>query len=164
MLEDLALFASKSGKLLLAKGLLLTTAESCTGGEVAQVITSIPGSSNWFERGFVTYSNQAKIEMLGVQAQTLASYGAVSEQTVREMAAGALKYSYADLSLAVTGIAGPGGGTAEKPVGMVWFAWAGRNIATQAQVKYFSGDRQSIRDQATFYVLQHLIEILHEGC
>lgn len=154
------MLAQQIGQLLKNKNLTLATAESCTGGEVAQLITSIPGSSDWFERGFVTYSNTAKVEMLGVKSATIATYGAVSEQTAREMAEGALQHSHADVSLAVTGIAGPEGGTADKPVGTVWFAWAGKKIATIAEIKHFAGDRLEIRDAAAQFVLERLIEIL----
>jgi nicotinamide-nucleotide amidase len=147
-------------ELLQKKKLLLTTAESCTGGMVAQVITAIPGSSNWFERGFVTYSNNAKQEMLGVQQKTLETFGAVSAETVREMAQGALQHSRAQISLAITGIAGPDGGSIEKPVGTIWFAWAGINFATQTQQQIFNGDRHSIREQATEFVLKRLITFI----
>lgn len=160
MNNDVLRVAQQLGLLLTSKSLFLATAESCTGGEVAQVITSIAGSSAWFERGFVTYSNTAKIEMLGVQPITIASYGAVSEQTAREMAEGALKNSRADVTLAVTGIAGPDGGTPEKPVGTVWFAWAGKMFPTMVERVQFSGDRFSIRDAATTFVLQRLFKTL----
>lgn len=122
----------------------LVTAESCTGGGLAYQLTSLAGSSDWFERGFVTYSNQAKQDMLGVQAQTLANFGAVSEQTAMEMAQGALKSSQANLSIAITGIAGPSGGTKEKPVGTVWLACANAQIVV-SKLFLFSGDRQAIR-------------------
>ncbi|CAN5235409.1 nicotinamide-nucleotide amidase [soil metagenome] len=148
--------AEKLGHLLLSHNKFLTTAESCTGGWVAQVITAIPGSSNWFERGFVTYSNIAKQEMLGVQQSTLDNFGAVSEQTCREMAEGALRHSHAQLSVAITGVAGPTGATAEKPIGLVWLAWAEINFATQAQAYQFQGDRTAIRHQAVVEALQGL--------
>jgi len=131
---------------------MLVTAESCTGGGLAYAITAIPGSSKWFERGFVTYSNESKQELLGVSSNTLEKYGAVSEQTVIEMAHGALRNSHADFSIAITGIAGPDGGTAEKPVGTVWFAW-GTKDKIQSQLKFFQGDRKSIREQAIEYAL-----------
>ena len=119
------ILAAQVGGLLKAHGLLLTTAESCTGGGVAQAITGIAGSSAWFERGFVTYSNLSKQQMLGVSVAMLAQYGAVSEAVVREMVAGALANSGAQVALAVSGIAGPDGGTADKPVGTVWFSSGG---------------------------------------
>src|ERR1035437_4219013 len=120
--DTLTTLATLVGAKLRAKGLMLTTAESCTGGWVAQAVTAIAGSSAWFERGFVTYSDAAKQEMLGVSARTLAAHGAVSEQTARKMAIGALAHSHAQVALAITGIAGPDGGSAEKPVGTVCFA------------------------------------------
>ncbi len=150
--------AARVGEMLKSRGLMLATAESCTGGGVAQAITDIPGSSGWFERGFITYANQAKIEMLGVDPQTLRLHGAVSEATVREMAEGALRHSRADISLAVSGIAGPGGGTPEKPVGTVWFAWAARGGATEARKYLLSGSRAEIRAQSVRIALQGLLE------
>lgn len=152
--------AEQVGKLLQAKKLMLTTAESCTGGQVAEIITAIAGSSAWFDRGFVTYSNTAKQEMLGVSANTLATHGAVSQQTAREMAEGALIHSHADVSLSTTGIAGPNGGTPDKPVGTVWFGWTGKNLVTKTRLHVFQGDRQSIREQASVFVLQNLLEYL----
>lgn len=125
--------------------LKLATAESCTGGGLSYWLTSVPGSSNWFERGFVTYSNEAKIEMLGVRSQTLEAHGAVSEETVTEMAKGALERSHADWSIAITGIAGPDGGTPDKPVGTVWIGIGGRNIPVIAKRMLFNGDRQEVR-------------------
>src|SRR5512135_3018157 len=121
--DTLSMLAMQVGAGLKARGLMLATAESCTGGWVAQAVTAIAGSSDWFDRGFVTYSDAAKQEMLGVSAGTLGRHGAVSEHTAREMAAGALAHSRAQVALAITGIAGPGGGSSEKPVGMVCFAW-----------------------------------------
>ena len=149
------------GRVLLTKGFKLATAESCTGGWVAQVVTQTSGSSQWFDRGFVTYSNEAKQEMLGVQSETLQRYGAVSEQTVREMAEGALKHSRAHISLAISGVAGPSGGTADKPVGMVCFAWAGVNFPSQPTTRIFPGDRTQVRRQAVQFALQRLIELIH---
>jgi len=144
------------GEILKQKKLILATAESCTGGQVAQMVTAVPGSSEWFERGFVTYSNQSKIEMLGVAPVTLTQYGAVSAEVVREMAEGALRYSHAQVSLAITGIAGPGGGSPQKPVGTVWFAWARIGHITQVQSQIFKGDRVAVRDQAAIFALQKL--------
>ncbi len=125
--------AAQVGVLLKSHGMMLATAESCTGGGVAQAITEVAGSSAWFERGFVTYSNLSKQQMLGVRESTLKQHGAVSEMTVREMVAGALQHSSAQVALAVSGIAGPDGGTAEKPVGTVWFAWGLKDGETRAQ-------------------------------
>jgi nicotinamide-nucleotide amidase len=152
------LLAAQVGEMLKSRGFMLATAESCTGGGVAQAITDIPGSSEWFERGFVTYANQAKIEMLGVEPQTLRLHGAVSELTVREMAEGALLHSHADISLAVSGIAGPGGGTRDKPVGTVWFAWALHGGLADARKHLLAGDRAEIRAQSVRIALQGLLE------
>lgn len=152
--------AAQVGGLLKSHGMLLATAESCTGGAVAQAVTEISGSSSWFERGFVTYANIAKVEMLGVSQATLDAYGAVSEPTVREMAEGALLHSHAHIALAVSGVAGPAGGTPEKPVGMVWFAWSLRNGDTRAQVHHFAGSRSEVRAQSVRIALQGVLELL----
>lgn len=152
------LLAAQVGELLKSRGFMLATAESCTGGGVAQAITDIPGSSGWFERGFVTYANQAKVEMLGVREETLRAHGAVSELTVREMAEGALRHSHADLALAVSGIAGPGGGTPDKPVGTVWFAWAAHGGETAASRHLLNGDRTEIRARSVRIALQGLLD------
>jgi len=143
------------------QGLMLATAESCTGGWVAQVVTSVAGSSEWFERGFVAYTNLAKREMLGVSTTTLSRYGAVSEQCARAMAEGALTHSHAQVALAITGIAGPSGGTPEKPVGMVCFAWAGKKRDTNSAKHLFTGDRESVRRQSVAMALQGLLEYLN---
>ncbi len=137
---------------LQARGWMLATAESCTGGMVAAACTDLAGSSQWFERGFVSYSNAAKTELLGVPAGLIAAHGAVSEPVVRAMAEGALAHSHAQVSLAVTGVAGPSGGSADKPVGTVWFGWcvAGQ---THSEVRHFAGDRAAVR-RAT---LQHAL-------
>jgi len=157
MLTELA---ARTGAALKARGLMLATAESCTGGWVAQALTAVAGSSDWFERGFVTYSNAAKQEMLGVSAATLAAHGAVSEQTAREMARGALAHSRAQWALAITGVAGPSGGTPEKPVGMVCFAWAGAAGVQSAQTRHFDGERESVRRQSVAFALQTLLQLL----
>ncbi len=157
---ELIVLAEELGRALKAAGRSLATAESCTGGWLAQVITGVPGSSGWFERGFVTYSNLSKCELLGVTGETLARYGAVSEQTARAMAEGVLARSRADLGVAVTGVAGPGGGTPEKPVGTVCFAWAVRKRPTLSSTQHFSGDRQAIRRQAVQRALQGLLQNL----
>ena len=153
-MEDLA---KRLGERLAASGQVLAIAESCTGGWVAQAVTAIAGSSDWFDRGFVTYSNDAKQEVLGVRADTLARHGAVSEQTAREMAQGALARSKATVALAVTGVAGPGGGSAEKPVGMVCFAWASRQTI-RTETIHFSGDRESVRRQSVIHALEGVLK------
>ena len=158
--DTLTTLATLVGAKLRAKGLMLTTAESCTGGWVAQAVTTVAGSSDWFERGFVTYSDAAKQEMLGVSARTLAAHGAVSEETAREMAIGALAHSRAQVALAITGIAGPGGGSPEKPLGMVCFAWAMKGGAVSAETRQFKGDRESVRRQSVIAALQGVLELL----
>ena len=151
--------AERVGQALKARGLMLVTAESCTGGWVAEAVTSIAGSSDWFERGFVTYSNASKEELLGVSADTLKEHGAVSEQTAREMAEGALARAKGTLALAITGVAGPGGGSREKPVGTVCFAWADEK-KTVVETRHFSGDRESVRRQSVLRALEGVLEHL----
>ncbi|MBL7250101.1 CinA family protein [Alcanivorax marinus] len=141
---------------LLERGLKVATAESCTGGGIAQALTEVAGSSDWFERGFVTYSNDAKMEMLGVAAATLERHGAVSEATVLEMARGALARSRADLSVAVSGVAGPGGGTDDKPVGTVWIGWAQTPGWSRAERFHFPGDRSAVRRATIVAALEGL--------
>lgn len=150
--------ANRVGEQLKTTGLLLATAESCTGGWVAQAVTSVAGSSEWFERGFVTYSNEAKRELLGVRGETLERHGAVSEETAREMAAGALASSRAHLAVAITGVAGPTGGTPQKPVGMVCFAWALRGGAVESATRHFDGDREAVRRQSVMFGLQGVLD------
>jgi nicotinamide-nucleotide amidase len=154
--------AAQVGGLLKSHGVMLATAESCTGGGVAQAITEIAGSSAWFERGFVTYSNLSKQQMLGVEAATLEQYGAVSDAVVREMVAGALRYSAAQMALAVSGIAGPDGGTPDKPVGTVWFAWGIKNSVMQTQRYQLAGNRSEVRAQAVRIALQGVIDMLNQ--
>ena len=154
--------AAQVGALLKAHGLMLATAESCTGGGVAQAITDVSGSSAWFERGFITYSNLAKQQMLRVSEETLKQHGAVSEATVREMVAGALKNSAAQVALSVSGIAGPDGGTADKPVGTVWFAWGIKGGATHSQRHQIGGDRAEVRAQAVQIALQGVVNLLNK--
>ena len=151
--------ATQVGARLKAARALLVTAESCTGGWVAQAVTSIAGSSDWFERGFVTYSNASKEELLGVRKKTLEDHGAVSEETAREMAQGALARAQATLALAITGVAGPGGGSRDKPVGMVCFAWADKK-RTVVETRHFSGDRESVRRQSVIHALQGVLKVL----
>ena len=156
--QQLEALAAQVGELLRTNGQRLTTAESCTGGWIAQCLTAIAGSSDWFERGFVTYSNDAKVEMLGVEAGTLVAHGAVSEATAAAMAAGALRHSHADWALAVTGIAGPGGGSADKPVGTVCFGWAAVDGRVDTQTVRFAGDREQVRAQSVAHALAGLLE------
>jgi nicotinamide-nucleotide amidase len=156
--DTLTTLATLVGARLKAKGLKLATAESCTGGGVAQAVTAVSGSSEWFDRGFVPYSNDAKREMLGVRTETLAAHGAVSEHTAREMAAGALNHSGAGIALAVTGVAGPTGGSPDKPVGMVCFAWALRSGAIESETRRFEGDREAVRRQSVIRALQGVME------
>ena len=144
---------------LQAKHWMLTTAESCTGGAIAKACTDLAGSSVWFERGFVTYSNESKQEMLGVPAATLAEYGAVSEAVTAAMATGALLHSRAHVAVSVSGIAGPGGGTTTKPVGMVCFGWAARDGKVRTATQYFQGDREAVRYQAVQYALQGVLQM-----
>jgi nicotinamide-nucleotide amidase len=151
--------AQKLGERLKAARAKLVTAESCTGGWAAQVVTSVAGSSAWFEHGFVTYSNDAKRELLGVQENTLRAHGAVSEETAREMAQGALRRGKGTVSLAVTGVAGPGGGSPGKPVGTVCFAWASAR-SVRSETRQFSGDRESVRRQSVVHALEGVLRHL----
>ncbi len=157
--QDIHHLAERVGHDLVQANMRMVTAESCTGGWVACAVTAVAGSSEWFERGFVTYTNTSKQEMLGVAAATLDQFGAVSEQTVGEMARGALQHSHAQVAVAISGIAGPDGGSAEKPVGTVWLAWAsGEQLQTQKAL--FSGDREQVREQAVQTALQGIIDII----
>jgi nicotinamide-nucleotide amidase len=156
--SEIVVLAEELGRRLAERSAHVATAESCTGGLVAGAITAIAGSSGWFERGFVTYSNEAKVEMLGVAATVLAEHGAVSEATARAMAEGALRSSGAELAVAVTGVAGPGGGTAAKPVGMVCFAWAAKGSMTSALTRNFPGDRGAVRRASVVVALQGLVD------
>ncbi|OFI68436.1 damage-inducible protein CinA [Vibrio cholerae] len=154
------LMSQQLGLLLAKQQQILTTAESCTGGGVAYWVTEVAGSSAWFDRSFVTYSNEAKQEMLGVREATLQQFGAVSEQTVEEMALGALLHSRATLAASISGIAGPGGGSVEKPVGTVCFGFASVQGWLKVETCHFVGDREQVRQQAIAHVLQSLIEHL----
>ena len=154
--SELMQLSEQVGQALKARGATVTTAESCTGGWVAKVITDIAGSSAWFERGFVTYSNEAKAQMIGVREETLAQHGAVSEPVVVEMAIGALKAARADYAVSISGIAGPDGGSEEKPVGTVWVGFATARGEGITRRECFSGDRDAVRRQATAYALQTL--------
>ena len=155
---------------LLQHGWMLSTAESCTGGLIAGACTDVSGSSEWFERGFVTYSNEAKHDMLSVPTELIEQHGAVSEAVVQAMAIGAMRHSLAQVSLAVTGVAGPTGGSKDKPVGTVWFAWAtpsdtgptlGAETAwVKSEMKHFEGSRQAVREQTVAHSLQVLHQLL----
>ncbi|MFM9913121.1 MAG: CinA family protein [Methylophilaceae bacterium] len=152
--------AVEMGAALRHKGWTLALAESCTGGMAAQYATAIAGSSAWVECGFVTYSNEAKVEMLDVSAVTIEQHGAVSEETAREMSLGALQHSRAQIAIAITGIAGPDGGTPEKPVGTVCFAWADVTGKINSETRHFSGDRETIRKQSVHHAFKELL-LLH---
>ncbi len=160
---DLTELSEELGKLLLAKGMTLAVAESCTGGWLAKVLTDIPGSSGWFDCGFVTYSNTTKTTLLGVGAKLIADEGAVSEPVVRAMADGVLANSDADLAVAISGIAGPGGALPGKPVGTVCFGFAVRGREAFAQQQQFDGDRGAVRAQPVAHALQQLIDRLSDG-
>lgn len=161
-MNELEKLSERLGRLLSARGEWLSAAESCTGGWLAQSVTAIAGSSGWFERGFVTYSNAAKCEMLGVPETTLERHGAVSEATARAMAQGALAHSHADWAVAITGIAGPGGGSPEKPVGTVCFAWARKGAGCEAQTVHFAGEREAVREQSVRHALNGLLARIGE--
>jgi nicotinamide-nucleotide amidase len=160
MESELEALARGLGQRLQAQGQILATAESCTGGWVAKVMTDISGSSAWFDCGFVTYSNQAKQRMLAVPAELLAADGAVSEGVVKAMVRGALQNSGATLALAISGVAGPDGGSAEKPVGTVWFGWGSSDGRLRAQRSHFDGDRAAVRRQAVAHALNGVAAFL----
>jgi nicotinamide-nucleotide amidase len=161
--EELYQLAQRVGQALRARGLMLATAESCTGGWVSEAVTMVPGSSAWFERGFVTYTYISKREMLGVSNDTLGRHGAVSEPAVREMAAGALDRSHAQVAVAVSGTAGPSGGTPEKPVGTVCFAWGFKDSPARSETRRFAGDREAVRRQSVEHALTGLLLALERG-
>jgi nicotinamide-nucleotide amidase len=152
--------SGRVGDALKARKLMMAAAESCTGGWIGQAVTMVPGSSNWFDRGFVTYTNEAKQDMLGVSAKTLKEFGAVSEQTVREMVTGALSRSRAQIAVAVSGVAGPDGGSPQKPVGTVLLAWAEKSGRVVAQSIRFSGDRDAVRRQTVIAALEGILALL----
>lgn len=156
---ELQALAARLGERLIAAGMQLALAESCTGGWVAKIVTDIIGSSQWFDRGFVTYTNASKQELLGVPAETLAADGAVSAATVAAMAQGVLARSHAQVSCAISGIAGPGGATPAKPVGLVWFAWAARDVGVRTGQQVFAGDREAVRRQAVAHALEGLLDV-----
>ena len=155
--------AERVGAALKRRKLMLATAESCTGGWVSEAITMVPGSSDWFERGFVTYTYISKREMLGVSEATLDKHGAVSEPTVREMVTGALARSHARVAVAVSGTAGPAGGTPEKPVGTVCFAWGFKDGAPKSETQQFAGDREAVRKQSVEHALKGILLLLEHG-
>jgi nicotinamide-nucleotide amidase len=155
--KELFDLSTRIGQALSARGWVIATAESCTGGWVAECITMVSGSSQWFDRGYVTYTNLAKQEVLGVSSLTLAAHGAVSEPAVREMVTGALGNSHAKVALAISGVAGPTGGTAEKPVGTVCIAWGVRDGALDARTFHFDGDRETVRRQSVIEALRAVL-------
>jgi nicotinamide-nucleotide amidase len=160
--QELFELAERVGMALKAAGLVLTTAESCTGGWIGEAVTMVSGSSAWYDRGFITYTNKAKQQMLGVKAATLVRHGAVSEETVLEMAAGALAASSAQVAVAVSGVAGPTGGTPDKPVGTVCIGWARKGAAAaaiRAETCHFDGDRAAVRRQSVVRALLGVLEM-----
>ena len=161
-MNDIQLYelAERVGKALKAKGMMMASAESCTGGWIAQAVTAVPGSSEWFERGFVTYTYISKREMLGVKSETLDAHGAVSEQTVHEMTAGALARSHAQVAVSVSGTAGPSGGTPQKPIGTVCIGWGAKDGVVQSATKHFDGDREAVRRQAVVFALERVLEVV----
>lgn len=160
---ELLALAKRVGRCLEEHSLLLITAESCTGGWVAQVVTAVPGSSDWFDRGFVTYSNAAKQQVLGVAADTLECFGAVSEPVVREMVSGALAKDPQRFAVAVSGVAGPGGGSKEKPVGTVCFAWGRTDCGIDSATRWLPGDREAVRRQSVAIALQGIVDRLNNA-
>lgn len=157
--QNLYELAAQVGIALRTRSRTLAIAESCTGGWIAKIMTDVPGSSGWFDRGFVTYSNAAKVDLLGVRETTITQHGAVSAEVVAEMAAGALERSPADLVIAVSGIAGPEGGTPDKPVGTVHLAWALRGGPVQTEIRHFSGNRDEVRLEAVAAALQGVLDV-----
>jgi nicotinamide-nucleotide amidase len=161
--DDLYTLAERLGEALRGRDSMLAIAESCTGGWAATAVTAVPGSSAWFERGFVTYSNAAKQEMLGVKSETLAAHGAVSEEVVREMAQGATARSAAEVGLAISGVAGPGGGSVSKPVGLVCLAWRVPGVGLRSRCLQCAGDREGIRREAVAQALEGLLALLADA-
>lgn len=158
--EALYRLATRLGRALKRRDLMIATAESCTGGWIGQAITMVPGSSEWFERGFVTYTYISKREMLGVSPRTLARHGAVSEQVVKEMASGALARSHAQVAIAISGVAGPSGGTPDKPVGTVCVAWAVKRGPLAVETRRFRGDRDAVRRRSVAHALRGALKII----
>jgi len=162
-MHDDSLIATKLGQLLIGRQWTITTAESCTGGGIASVITSVAGSSSWFEQGFVTYSNSAKQQQLGIDETLLIEHGAVSEAVVRAMCMGAGRKASAEVAIAVSGVAGPGGGSVDKPVGTVWLAWAIKGTGIIATCYQFKGGRDAIRAQAVTTAISELNKALSKS-
>ncbi len=162
MVDGMTALVLQVGARLQARHWMLATAESCTGGWVAAAITAVAGSSAWFERGFVTYSNESKSEMLGVPRELIERHGAVSPEVAGAMALGAVRNSRAQIALSITGVAGPGGGTADKPVGLVCFGWAAGNLSQTIETKHFSGDREAVRRASVVHALQGLLAQLEK--
>jgi nicotinamide-nucleotide amidase len=158
--QRLSLIKDELARICSENAIKIVTAESCTGGGIAYELTTLPGSSQWFERGFVPYSHLAKIEMLGVQERSIEEYGAVSQEVAIQMAEGAIRFSSASVSLSVTGIAGPEGGSEQKPVGTCWFAWSGTRFATLCKAQLFRGDRCMIRSNAILFSLDNLLQLI----
>ena len=158
--KKLHALAEQVGEALKSRALMLVSAESCAGGWIGAAVTAVRGSSDWVERGFITYTYISKREMLGIKRQTLDKFGAVSEQTARDMAAGALKNSHAQMAVSVSGTAGPSGGTRDKPVGTVCFAWALKNGRVASETQHFKGDRRAVRRKAVVRALQGMLEML----
>ena len=158
--NELHTLSVELGEVLAASGKMLVTAESCTGGLVAKSVTDVAGSSGWFDRAFVTYTNAAKNEMLGVSMAMIDKHGAVSEPVVRQMVSGALSASRAQIAVAISGVAGPGGGSEDKPVGTVWFAWAYGARDYEAERMLFDGDREQVREQAAAHAIRRIINRL----
>lgn len=158
--NEITLLATQLGAALKARGMMLATAESCTGGGIAEAVTRVAGASAWFDCAFVSYSYEAKSSMLGVPRETLVDFGAVSEETVREMVDGAISRSRAQIAVAVTGIAGPDGGMPDKPVGTVWFAWKFPKKPLVSEVCHFKGDREEVRHQTVVHALNKLLHNL----
>ena len=157
---EITALSARIGELLKAGGMMIATAESCTGGGIAEALTRVPGSSAWFDRGFVTYSYEAKVDLLGVKRESLVDHGAVSAETVQDMVDGAISRSRAQVAVAVTGIAGPEGGMPGKPVGTVWFAWKFPKKPIVSEVCHFAGDRASVRQQTVAHALNQLLHNL----
>jgi len=158
--DELEHLSTRLGQALLRRGWRLACAESCTGGWASQAMTAVAGSSDWFERGFVTYSNDAKQDLLEVGGHTLAAFGAVSTETAKEMAEGALRHSRAQCAFAITGIAGPSGGSPDKPVGTVCFAWARNGEVTEVGREHFTGDRRQVRAQSVRHALGRMLALV----
>lgn len=163
MNQTLEQLAARVGAALTRNEKMLATAESCTGGWLGQAVTSVAGSSDWYERGFITYTYISKREMLGVGDGTLERFGAISEPVVREMAQGALTHSHAQVAVAISGIAGPSGGSPEKPVGTICFAWALKDGPTLSETRQLTGDREAVRRQSVEIALTGLLDLLQAG-